>query len=156
MNDQKPNNKALNTHFLDELKQARIPLVLNPDGSPWEPACLWLLERSRVKPLKLSSLKSLAQGLRAYNKFLDELEMQWDNFSEDIKYLRPTYFYQTHLRLLVDSGALQRSTGHARLRIVLAFYRFLMQNTQLGFQPKYPPWQEKVACLEPPGCKRLK
>lgn len=25
----------------------QFPLVLNADGSPWEPACLWLLDRKQ-------------------------------------------------------------------------------------------------------------
>lgn len=43
----------------------QFPLVLNADGSPWEPACLWLLDRARAKPYKVSSLNPVAQGLRS-------------------------------------------------------------------------------------------
>lgn len=51
----------------------KFPLVLNADGSPWAPACLWLVDRARANPLKASSLNPLAQGLRAYKRFLDEV-----------------------------------------------------------------------------------
>ncbi len=31
----------------------RFPLVLNTDGSPWAPGCMWLLDCARAKPLKV-------------------------------------------------------------------------------------------------------
>lgn len=105
-----------------------FPLILNADGSPWAPACMWLLDRARAKPNKVSSLNPVAQGLRAYKKFLDEYELEWDDFSSVDKYLRPTYVYKTHLDTLRDSGEIKPSTARGRMQTVVSFYRFLSQN----------------------------
>jgi hypothetical protein len=66
-----------------------FPLVLNADGSPWAPACMWLLDRARARPLKISSLDPVAQGLRTYKEFLDEIGLQWDDCSRWISTFVP-------------------------------------------------------------------
>lgn len=126
----------------------RFPLILNADGSPWEPACMWLLDRARARPLKVSSLNPIAQGLRAYRDFLDEYELSWDDFSADDKYLRPTYIYKTHLDGLINSGAIKHSTAGGRMRIVIGFYRFLTENARIGFHPINEPWVERNVSLK--------
>lgn len=120
----------------------QFPLVLNADGSPWEPACLWLLDRARAKPYKVSSLNPVAQGLRSYKEWLDDLDIQWDDFSAVDKYLRPTYLYKTHLQDLINIGAIKPSTASGRMHTVVGFYRFLMQNDRMGFHPQNAPWIE--------------
>ncbi len=126
----------------------RFPMVLNADGSPWAPACMWLLDRARANPLKVSSLNPVAQGLRAYKEFLDEFGLQWDDFSAVDKYLRPTYLYKTHLQGLINSGAIRHSTGSSRMHAVVGFYRFLMDNERLGFRAQTPPWIDRTIGLE--------
>jgi hypothetical protein len=125
-----------------------FPLVLNPDGSPWAPACMWLVDRARARPLKVSSLNPLAQGLRAYKVFLDEYELQWDDFSSVDKYLRPTYIYKTHLQELINSRAIKHSTASGRMHTVVGFYRFLMENVRMGFSPQNTPWVDRTVGLE--------
>lgn len=127
----------------------QFPLVLNADGSPWAPACLWLLDRAWTKPHKVSSLNPVAQGLRAYKEFLDELGLQWDDFSAVDKYLRPTYLYKTHLQGLINSGAIKHSTASNRMHTVVGFYRFLMASGRLlGFAPLNDPWVDRTVGLE--------
>lgn len=126
----------------------RFPLVLNADGSPWAPACMWLLDRARANPLKVSSLNPVAQGLRAYKQFLDDFGLEWDDFSAVDKYLRPTYLYKTHLQSLINDGAIKHSTASSRMHAVVGFYRFLRDDERLGFRAQNPPWVDQTIGLE--------
>jgi len=125
----------------------RLPMVLNADGSPWPPACMWLLDRARARPLDLSSLNPVAQGLRAYKIFLDDYELEWDDFSAGDKYLRPTYLYKTHLQDLINSGSIKPSTASNRMHSVVGMYRFLMDGDRYGFSAQNPPWIERTIGL---------
>lgn len=120
----------------------KFPLVLNADGSPWEPACLWLLDRAQARPLRLSSLASIAQSLKDYRLFLDDLGLEWDDFSEVDKYNRPTYLYKTHLQGLINVGQIKRTTASRRMSAVIGLYRFLMGNPMMRFEPLNTPWVE--------------
>ena len=122
---------------------AKLPLVLNSDGSPWVPACLWLVERARAKPLGIASLKPLAQDLAAYRGYLDEMALEWDDFCAVDKYVRPTYLYRTRLSELVNARSLMPTTAKRRMSSVIAFYRFAMTDVRLGFEPANPPWVDK-------------
>ncbi|MEJ6007173.1 integrase [Paucibacter sp. AS339] len=121
----------------------QFPLVLSGDGSPWGPACLWLLDRARARPLHLSSLPSVAQGLRDYLGFLEDMGLAWDDFSSVDKYLRPTYLYKTHLQELINKGETKASTASRKMSAVIGMYRFLMSERKMGFQPMNPPWIDK-------------
>lgn len=122
---------------------AKLPLVLNADGTLWEPACLYLLDRAEARPLRLSSLSSVAQGLRDYKVFLDDLGLDWRDFGSVDKYARPTYLYHTHLQHLIDSGKIAESTAGRRMSTVIGLYRFLTDHTRMGFEPSNEPWVEK-------------
>lgn len=125
-----------------------FPLVLNGDGSPWTPACMWLLDRARATPLKISSLNPIAQGLRAYKGFLDEVGLQWNDFSAVDKYLRPTYLYRTHLQDLINRGEIKHSTASGRMHTVVGLYRFLMSSERMEFSPHNAPWVERTVGIE--------
>ncbi|RZL03842.1 MAG: site-specific integrase [Rubrivivax sp.] len=120
----------------------KFPLVLNADGSPWAPACLYLLEKALLKPQAMSSLTSLAQGLKDYRNFLHGYELEWDDFSAVDKYLRPTYLYKTFLQDQIHAGLLKPSTASRRVSTVMSFYRFLMSSTRMQFAPANEPWEE--------------
>ena len=122
---------------------AKLPVVLNGDGSPWAPACLWLVERARAKPLGVASLRPVAQDLAAYKAYLDEMALEWDDFSALDKYLRPTYLYHTRLRELVNARSLAPNTAKRRMSNVIAFYRFLMTDARARFDPRNLPWVDK-------------
>ena len=120
----------------------KFPLVLNADGSLWEPACLWLLDRAEAKPLHVSSLAFVAQGLKDYKRFLDDLSLTWDDFSQVDKYNRPTYLYKTYLQDLLSSGQIKGSTAKRRMSTVVGFYRFLRDHSRMRFEPLNEPWVE--------------
>lgn len=122
---------------------AKLPFVLDSDGRPWAPACLWLVERARAKPLGVASLRPVAQDLAAYKAYLDEMALEWDDFSAVEKYLRPTYLYHTRLRELVNARSLAPNTAKRRMSNVIALYRFLMTDTRARFEPANPPWVDK-------------
>lgn len=133
----------------------KFPLVLNADGSIWEPACMWLLDRAQANPLKQSSLPSIAQGLRDYRLFLDELCLTWDDFSGVDKYTLPTYLYRTHLQELINSGFISKSTASRRMSTVIRFYRFLMDHKSMRFEPMNQPWVERQVGLHYKDSKGL-
>lgn len=120
-----------------------FPLVLNADGSLWEPACLWLLDRARAQPLKVSSLPPLARDLKDYKIFLDGLFLAWDNFLAVDKYARPTYLYRSHLQTQIDAGMMELSTARRRMSSVVSFYRYLMSSEQMRFIPANDPWVDR-------------
>ena len=137
----------------------KFPIVLNSDGSPWEPAVLWLKERALSNPTKSSSLLPIAQGLRDYKLFLDDLGLEWNDFSSIEKLLRPTYLYLTHLEELVGSGQIKPSTAKRRMSTVIGLYRFAEQDRRLRFDPANEPWVEKTIGLlyrDTQGFNRLK
>lgn len=121
----------------------QLPLVLNADGSLWEPACLWILDRAQARPMNLSSLTTMAQGLRDYKLYLDAFDLKWDDFSAADKYLRPTYLYRTYLQTLIYSGRIKKSTASRKMGTVVGFYRFLMSHQRMRFAPQNEPWVDK-------------
>lgn len=125
-----------------------VPLVLEADGAPWAPGCLWLVEKAQAKPLNIASLMPIAQDLAAYKAFLDDLVLQWADFSAVEKYLRPTYLYRNHLQAQVNSGELKKSTASRRMSTVISFYRFLMRNSRMKFNPENPPWVDTAVGIE--------
>lgn len=137
----------------------KFPIVLNGDGSPWEPAVLWLKDRALSNPTKSRSLLPIAQGLRDYKVFLDDLSLEWNDFSSIEKLMRPTYLYLTHLEELVYSGQIKPSTAKRRMSTVIGFYRFAEHDRRLRFKPANEPWVEKTIGLlyrDTQGFNRLK
>lgn len=121
---------------------AKLPIVLDADGMLWEPACLWLLERAQAKPLGLSALTPAAQDLAHYKRWIDELGLAWDDFSEVDKYQRPTYLYKNHVQGLINAGEIKGSTAGRRMSTVIGLYRFLMNTPRMEFRPLNDPWVE--------------
>lgn len=125
-----------------------FPLVVDGTGVPWAPACLWLLEKAQAKPLNISSLKPVAQDLAAYKAFLDELTLDWNDFSSVEKYGRPTYLYRNHLHAQINAGLLKKSTASRRMSTVISFYRFLIHTSRMRFTPVNDPWVETDVGIE--------
>jgi hypothetical protein len=133
-----------------------VPLVVDGSGVPWTPACLWLLDKAQAKPRNISSLRPLAQDLAAYKAFLDGLALEWDDFSAVEKYALPTYLYRTHLHGLLNAGELKKSTTSRRMSTVISFYRFLMRNSRMNFNPANDPWVESELGIEYRDAKGFK
>jgi|LauGreDrversion4_2_1035121.scaffolds.fasta_scaffold117932_2 integrase len=125
-----------------------LPIVVDAEGAPWVPACLWLLDKAQAKPLNISSLKPVAQDLAAYAAFLGRLALEWDDFSAVEKYGRPTYLYRNHLNELLNSGELKRSTASRRMSSVISFYRYLMKHPRMRFEPLNDPWVDREVGIE--------
>lgn len=125
-----------------------LPLVVDGAGAPWAEACLWLLDRAQAKPLGISSLNPVAQDLAAYKAFLDELALEWDDFSAVEKYARPTYLYRNHLQGQLNAGELKKSTASRRMSTIISFYRYLMRNSRMRFLPANDPWVERSVGIE--------
>lgn len=137
----------------------KFPIVLNANGSPWEPAVLWLMDRARTNPTKSRSLRPIAQDLREYKVFLDDLGLQWCDFSSVDKLLRPTYVYLTHLQELINSGEIKPSTANRRMNTAIGLYRFAQHDHRLGFKPANEPWVDKKIALryqDSKGFNRIK
>lgn len=133
-----------------------LPVVVDSHGAPWEPACLWLLEKAQAKPQNIESLKPIAQDLAAYKTFLDELSLEWDDFSAVEKYARPTYLYRNHLQDQINSGELKKSTAARRMSSIISFYRFLLRNSRMCFIPANPPWVDRDVGIEYRDAKGFK
>ncbi|WP_427772887.1 integrase [Comamonas thiooxydans] len=135
-----------------------IPAVLDDVGKPWAEACLWVLEKAQLNPRNIDSLKPIAQDLASYKIFLDDLGIDWRDFSAVEKYARPTYLYKTHLQALLNDGLLKKSTASRRMSSVIGFYRFLMRNPRMRFLPSNDPWVERdigIAYLDGKGFKQI-
>lgn len=120
-----------------------FPLVIDGSGIPWAPACLWLLDKAQAKPMNISSLMPIAQDLAAYKAFIDDLGLEWDDFSSVVKYTLPTYLYRSHINGQINAGKIKKSTGSRRMSTVISFYRFLMRTKRMRFTPANPPWVDK-------------
>lgn len=116
------------------------PVVLDPDGSPWREANLYLLLRfeEEVSP-DMETLGGIADDLAAYRRFVIEYGLDWTEFPSS-KLLRPTYRYNAHLRLLVRAGEISTFTARRRMSRVIGFYRDIV-NRQL-IRPAHDPWKE--------------
>jgi hypothetical protein len=116
------------------------------------------MERARAKPLGIASLVPVAQDLAAYKTYLDEMELDWDDFSAVDKYLRPTYLYRTRLSEQINAGELAPNTAKRRMSSVISFYRQLMVNSRMCFESANPPWVDKgvgIHYLDAKGFKQV-
>lgn len=127
----------------------QFPVVLNADGSPWVPAYLWLLDRARVRLVRTSTLRPLAEALRDYKVWLDDEGLEWDDFSAPDKLLRPTYLYRTHLNDLIKRGAIKSSTAARRMSVVIQLYRWVSDSQDLlACRIQNAPWVEREVGLQ--------
>ena len=133
-----------NGDFLNGECYFHYPFVIDPDGSLWDEANRYLLQRlNGVVPAKHRTLESLAYDL-AFSR-------QW-MLDEDIDYLdipsrvhsRPTYRYCTFLHDDIHFGHIKPGTAKRRMITVQNFYRWFKQD---GKQFKYPLWLENDASL---------
>ena len=130
--------------YLDRECFLHYPLVIDPDGSLWNEANRYLLQRlNGVVPAKHRTLESLAYDLAYFRQWM---------LDEDIDYLnvpprarsRPTYRYCMFLRDDVRFGHIKPGTAKRRMITVQNFYRWLEGD---GKQFKYPLWMENDASL---------
>ena len=115
------------------------PFVIEPDGSLWDEANRYLLQRlNGVVPVKHRTLESLAYDLAYFRQWM---------LDDDINYLdvpsrvhsRPTYRYCTFLHDEISFGHIKPGTAKRRMSTVQNFYRWLKHD---GKQFNYPLWLE--------------
>ena len=120
------------------------PFVIDPDGSLWDEANRYLLQRlNGVVPAKHRTLESLAYDLAYFRQWM---------LDEDINYLdvpsrphsRPTYRYCAFLHDDIRFGHIKPGTAKRRMSTVQNFYRWLERG---GERFKYPLWLENDASL---------
>ncbi|MCY4755485.1 site-specific integrase [Pelomonas aquatica] len=125
----------------------KFPVVKNGDGSPWAVACLYLLDRAKLRPLAMETLGSVAGDLAHYKSFLEEFEYEWDEFHSAEPYALPTYQYRAHLLHLLKVGSTSHGVASRRMAAVIAFYRHLQKQERYGFRPAFSPWQDRSVSI---------
>lgn len=117
-----------------------FPLVLDPDGSPWAEAAIYIMSRveETTSPV-MSTFWSIADDLSSYRQFLNYYSLDWTVFPQN-KTLRPTYRFNGHLKIQIQAGEISSSTARRRMGAVIAFYRWMMSEDIL--KTEYPAWKE--------------
>lgn len=122
-----------------------FPIVFSRDGSPWDLACLYILDKleGEVRP-NMESYKSTAEDLGAFKEWIDNgdhphtLLFHFPKF----KQARVTYRYQAFLQDRIYSQELKPKTANRRIGTVVAFYRWLLEKNYCKLD--YPPWEERT------------
>ncbi|MCY4746561.1 integrase [Pelomonas sp. UHG3] len=125
----------------------KFPVVLCGDGSPWDVACLYLIDRAKLKPQAIGTLSSIARDLAQYRAFLEEFDFRWDDFSSAEPFGLPTYQYRAHLLHEIRAGRVSNSVASRRMANVISFYRHVQRRDRFAFRPAFSPWQEKSASI---------
>ena len=142
--------ERLQSHFRDNCYH--YPVVLDPDGSPWQEANRYLLSRlADISPISHRTLESIAGDLAHFR--------QWQ-LDDDIDFLnvpgrpraRPTYRYCAFLHDLVGFRTIKASTAKRRMSTVQNFYRWLEHD---GVRFPHPLWVESDTRLSFKDAKGL-
>ncbi|WP_444997900.1 hypothetical protein [Aliikangiella sp. IMCC44359] len=129
--------------ILDESEQFNVnqmEMILDPDGSPWIEACLYLLSKIEVSydHKAVVSSTNTASDLTAFRQYLIDYSIDYLNFPRN-KQQRPTYRYRAYLKSLIRSGQIANSTGQRFMQSVIGFYKWL--SAERGFEPEFPMWR---------------
>lgn len=125
----------------------KFPVVKNGDGSPWAVACLYLLDRAKLRPWAMETLGSIASDLAHYKTFLEDFGFEWDEFDSAEPFSLPTYQYRAHLLHELKIGNVGQSVASRRMSAVIALYRHLQKQERYGFRPAFSPWQDKSVSI---------
>lgn len=124
-----------------------FPIALNPDGSPWILANIYILHFLE-KGRQVTSLASVAEDLGAFNFWLydfDDPDELLTHFPA-IALSRVSYRYHAHLINQIYSRNLDSDTASRRMLAVLNFYRWLEQSK--FFTPRNPICEEKDLTIQ--------
>lgn len=103
------------------------------------PASLWLINLIADPSHEHENNLSAAKALRCYFQFMQDNDMEWDEFPKG-KLQRPTYAFKQHIMRQVKSGNLAYSTGNLYLGAVKRFYLWLFDNKLLDRESINPPF----------------
>jgi integrase len=132
----------------------RLPQIFWNDGDPWREANLWLMERSQSRDVSVKTVVADATGLLRYASWLEDTGLDWWHFPQPRKD-RCLVRYRGSLITAREDGALAPTTTSQRMRVVVAFYRWLKHTGLLS--PDWPTWQERtvgVKLQDPFGFER--
>jgi len=134
------------TKYRERYRWNQFPVVLNADGSPWEEACLFLLDliESNHNP-NMTTYSGKSYELVAFKQFVDKNEIDYFHFPKK-KRERPTYAYRDHLQEKVDLGELSAATAKGQIGTVKQFYSWLIHEGMCN--PEHAPWKSKGASIE--------
>jgi len=119
-----------------------FPIVLQGDGAPWAEANLYLLsELENALDPDMRTYDTRALDLASLRRFVENENLDWTNFSQSMKLLRPTYRYRSHVNNALYLGEISAETARRRIGTAASFYKWLMAESIVV--PKYPLWIEK-------------
>jgi integrase len=131
-----------------------LPQICWESGEPWREANLWLFDRTVDKDVKLKTVVSNATSLHAYAEWLESSSTNWWDFPQRQRD-RCLVRYRGALKKARDEGDIAPSTASARMRVAVAFYRWLW--TEGLISPTWPMWQERlvgIRLVDPVGFER--
>jgi len=132
----------------DTLAYVHFPSLLLADGSPWRHGNLYLLskisESDNRTLVDSETLRSIASELKHFINALNEAGLDYLTFPTR-KLQRPTYFYKSRLKKMVDAGQITQNTEDKKLGCVVGFYNWL--KNQHDFNPEHSLWDETTKII---------
>ena len=122
-----------------------FPAVLQADGSPWQLANLYLIERT-LNSLNLSTitLSSISKDLVSFKRFVEQNEIDFLDFPKLI-FDRPTYRYRKYLLDCIFENILSKNTARRKIQTVVNFYRWLVESKKVFLENE--PWIDGEAYI---------
>lgn len=117
-----------------------LPQIFWEDGTPWNEANHWALDKARCVGIKLKTVQSLMVHLHKYAVWLEEEQADWRHFPTR-KSDRVLIRYRGVLIKSRDQGHLLPSTTTARMRAVIQFYRHCVVHNFVSRDA--PKWKER-------------
>lgn len=118
-----------------------LPQIFWSAGDPWREANLWLMERSQSRNVSMKTVVADATCIQRYASWLEQTGIDWWHFPQSKKD-RCLVRYRGSLVSARDDGALAPTTTSQRMRVVIAFYRWLKHVGLLS--PEWPTWQDRT------------
>lgn len=118
----------------------RLPQIFWSDQAPWQEPNLWAYERAVSGCVDMQTVEANLRGLTHYANFLESVGLKWFEFPL-MKADRCLIRYRGHLKDAIKNSELSPSTASARMRSVIAFYRWAQQNGLLS--PTLQLWSER-------------
>ncbi len=124
----------------DLFRVNQMEMVIDPDGTPWTEACLYILSKveDSYDYKGVISASNITSGLTVFRQYLIDYGVDYLEFPRN-KQQRPTYRYKSYLKSLIRSGQIAKSTGQRLMQAVIGFYKWL--SIERGFSPEYPMWK---------------
>ncbi len=122
-----------------------IPQIFWADGSAWREANLWLYHRLLMREVVSKTVLSNAVALLDYAKWLEATQSSWLHLPPR-EADRCIVRYRGALIRRKDQRELAPSTATARMRVIIAFYRWLHSSGLITTE--YPLWQDRLVGVQ--------